>query len=74
MYNHFYHFIMFLQEFAYSGLGILIIISLLIWDDANKRGMEPWRWSLFVFFLPPVGIIMYALLRKEKNLIGKEVI
>lgn len=45
---------------------ILIIISILIGQDANERGMEGVLWGIAVFLLPIVAIPMYLIVRKPR--------
>jgi len=48
------------------GLVLLAAVSLWVFKDANSRGMNPWLWALFTFFLLIIGLPVYLLSRKPK--------
>ncbi len=62
-----------------GGLGLLIVlaalalqIALLVWvaRDAKARGMDgDVIWTLFVFFVPLVGLIVYVFARPQGTLV-----
>ena len=46
------------------GLVIGAICGIVIGQDAARRGMNPWGWGLFVFFICIVGLPLYLIVRK----------
>ena len=43
-------------------LIVLLYLANYVYEDARKRGIgSPLLWSLLVFFIPPVGVTLYAL-------------
>ncbi len=51
---------------------IALIAAILVGKDANKRGMNMWGWSLFVFFLLIIGLPAYFIARKPLKYIPKK--
>jgi len=46
------------------GIGVAIICGILVGQDAEKRGMSPWGWGLFVALICIIGLPMYLIMRK----------
>lgn len=50
-------------------VGIQILVTIYVYKDSKKRGMEALLWALIVFFAPCyIGFIVYLIIRqKEEN-------
>lgn len=48
----------------FLGLCIALIVAILVGQDASKRGMDPWGWGIFVFFIMIIGLPCYFIFRK----------
>jgi hypothetical protein len=46
------------------GFIILLIVSILVGQDAERRGMSGWGWGLFVFLICIVGLPIYLIVRR----------
>ncbi len=45
------------------GIVILLIIALLVANDASRYGENGLLWGLVVFFMPMMGLLFYAIIR-----------
>jgi hypothetical protein len=48
----------------FFGFAILIVLGVIVAQDANKRGMNGVLWGLGTFFLCPVFLPLYLIVRK----------
>ena len=46
------------------GVIIALIAAILVGQDAQKRGMSPWGWGIFVFLILIIGLPAYFIARK----------
>lgn len=47
-------------------LFIVLLIALIVYRDASKRGLDPWYWATIAAFVPFfIGVIIYILERKS---------
>jgi RNA polymerase subunit RPABC4/transcription elongation factor Spt4 len=47
-------------------LFIVLLIALIVYRDASKRGMDPWYWATIAAFVPFfIGLIIYLLERRS---------
>ncbi len=44
---------------AIASILIPLISSILVWRDANTRDINPWIWSILVFFLTGLFLPLY---------------
>ena len=45
------------------GIIVLLIIALLVANDASRYGENGLLWGLIVFFMPMMGLLIYAIIR-----------
>ena len=48
------------------GMLIALVVATLVAQDAQKRGMNPWGWGVFVFLIMIIGLPAYFIFRKPK--------
>ncbi|MGE5558379.1 MAG: hypothetical protein ACM3WV_07160 [Bacillota bacterium] len=49
---------------TFIGLMIAAAAGIMVGMDAEKRGMNPWGWGIFVFLLCIIGLPVYLIVRK----------
>lgn len=49
-----------------TGIIIGLMAGIIVGLDAKKRGMSPWAWGSFVFFIIAIGLPAYFIFRKPK--------
>lgn len=50
------------------ALAIFVGISIFIYKDALKHGMDPWMWVVIAVFVPNlIGLIIYFIVRSNKK-------
>jgi Na+-driven multidrug efflux pump len=55
--------------FIMFGLPVLVLVAKFVYEDAKDRNMNnPGLWALLVFLFTLLGLVLYLLLRKEKNI------
>jgi cytochrome bd-type quinol oxidase subunit 2 len=48
--------------------AVLTALAVFVYNDASKRGMDPWMWMTIVVFIPNlIGLIIYIIVRKNTN-------
>lgn len=48
--------------------AIMSAISVFVYKDATKRGMDPWMWMTVAVFVPNlIGLIIYIIVRKNSS-------
>jgi DNA-directed RNA polymerase subunit RPC12/RpoP len=53
---------------ALLAAAIISAISVFVYKDASKRGMDPWMWMTIAVFVPNlIGLIIYIIVRKNTN-------
>ena len=58
---------------CFVALGLLVIFLLIafwVYQDAESRGMSGILWFILVFLLPVIGLILYLILRTERQPMG----
>jgi hypothetical protein len=48
------------------GILIVLVVAILIGNDASKRGMNAWGWGIGVFLLLIIFLPLYFIMRKPK--------
>ena len=46
------------------GFLIALVAGILVGQDAQKRGMNPWGWGIFVFLILIIGLPVYLIVKK----------
>jgi hypothetical protein len=46
------------------GFLIALVAGILVGLDAQKRGMSPWGWGVFVFLILIIGLPVYLIVKK----------
>ena len=52
--------------FKVLGIIALLLIAVLVFQDAKTRNMNPWVWGILTVVFPVVTIIIYFIIRKQK--------
>ena len=49
-------------------IGVVCLIGYFVFNDAKKRGMDPWLWTIIVIFVPNlIGLIIYLITRNSNT-------